>query len=81
MTLTPVVDALFREKMLDLLIAVQSLYNTLFGVHRSRPRYNKSLYNSIFGSIPMDPKYSIIYPTKKETHHLELLNSQEDHKW
>ena len=21
-----------------------------------------------------------IYPTKKETHHLELLNSQEDHK-
>ena len=22
-----------------------------------------------------------IYPTKKETHHLELFNSQEDHKW
>ena len=22
----------------------------------------------------------IVYPTKKETHHLELFNSQEDHK-
>ena len=24
--------------------------------------------------------FSQIYPTKKETHHLELFNSQEDHK-
>ena len=25
-------------------------------------------------------KHLKIYPTKKETHHLELFNSQEDHK-
>ena len=26
-------------------------------------------------------KASKLYPTKKETHHLELFDSQEDYKW
>ena len=31
-------------------------------------------------SVLATNKKVLVYPTKKETHHLELFNSQEDHK-
>ena len=32
-------------------------------------------------SSPHYDPLAIIYPTKKETHHLELINSHEGNKW
>ena len=42
-----------------------------------------NLGSLLYGDVSVmhyDP-LAIIYPTKKETHHLELINSHEGNKW
>ena len=51
-------------------------------IYDKRDDFNFEIVNFPFldGDVPRSPSYGVYIPDKKERHHLELFNSQENHK-